>query len=288
MSERPIINSTEPSKLSAIANIHPNQPTLQPQVNDVRTTVNSGTFGGFKIPEYVKIIIYFAIIFIPICCLMLWFINKGRKVSMMLDKTIQENETLQRELAQLRTQHMAQIRAQNGQRNSGNNDSCCYRKPSTSFKQQNNNNNNFGRSKPSQYQEEPYVEQPNESEIDPTIGNINLIIDTDGNLYTSTGIFFSGPGIETMGNSPKQSDVRIEEITDDDENGTPIDDFEEEGDGNTQLKDVDQSEPLIDNDQEENREVKPDNSQQPQQAQQPQQPQKSIPKMAPKGAPSKK
>jgi hypothetical protein len=183
---------------------------------------------------------------------------------------------------------MAQIRAQNGQRNSGNNDSCCYRKPSTSFKQQNNNNNNFGRSKPSQYQEEPYVEQPNESEIDPTIGNINLIIDTDGNLYTSTGIFFSGPGIETMGNSPKQSDVRIEEITDDDENGTPIDDFEEEGDGNTQLKDVDQSEPLIDNDQEENREVKPDNSQQPQQAQQPQQPQKSIPKMAPKGAPSKK
>lgn len=278
--ERPTISSAEPSKLSAIANLHSSQPLQQPQLTDQRPSTNNGPF-GFKLPEYVKIIIYFAIIFIPICCLMLWFINKGRKVSMMLDKTIQENETLQQQVAQLKTQNISL------QRNlsSPNNDSCCFRKPNQPTFRNTGGGNNYKQPKQPQYQhQEPIVEPPLEPEIDITNGNINLIIDADGNLYTSTGIFFSGPGLDGMGGGMggKHSDVRIEEIPDDDdENGTPIEDFEEEPQNNEteKVKEVEQSEPLLDSEQEETQNTK---------APQSQPPQKAIPKMAPKGAPSKK
>lgn len=303
--ERPTINSAEPSKLSTISNLHQAQPVAQPQTADVRTSTGTGAFGGFKLPEYVKIIIYFALIFIPICFLMLWFINKGRKVSLMLDKTIQENENLQRQVAQLKTQNISL------QRNpSNNNDSCCsFKRQPTSYRNSNNpnntnnpNNNYRQPPKPSQYQnrDEPIVEQPGvDGDIDGAVGNINIIIDTDGNLYTSTGIFLSGPGLDGMG-STKHPDVRIEEMPDDDENGTPIDDFEEDQQQTAEeqqngLKEVDQSEPLLDSEQEENQETnlleQPKNTQHTQHTQHTQQtsqPQKAIPKMAPKGAPSKK
>lgn len=291
-SERPIVNSAEPSKVSAISNSNigniGQQQFVQPQLSENKISTPGPFGGGFKIPEYVKIIIYFAIIFIPICCLMLWLINKGRKVSMMLDKTAEENENLQRQIENLKAQNLRLERG-NNVGNGGNSGSCCF-KPKQPLRPSNlkpHNPQQTYQTHPQQHNDhnghndtDPFVEQPT---IDPTIGNINLIIDPDGNLYTSTGIIFTAPGME-MNNGVKHPDVRIEEIPDD-ENGTPIEDFDDVDQANNQTppqsqqaqqaqqdreaQEAQESEPLLDQENEET---------------QPKQPTKSTPK----GAPSKK